>query len=169
MINVARIRRSQGKRGDLRLRFHHITPADCPGLKSVFIGKEGALREYKIETMVARGKFYDLKLKGIDSLPLAESLAGLDVFLPEESLRKRGKDEFYLYQLIGCRVRGPDGRPIGRVQDVLSAGAGELLQVEREGREILVPFHESICIEVDVEAKEIRIDPPDGLLDVNEI
>lgn len=169
MINVARILRSQGNRGELRLRFHHISAADLAELKSVFVGREGTLREYNIEALVSRGKVYDLKLEGVDSLSQADRLAGLDVFVPERFLRKRAEDEFYLFQLIGCRVSGSDGRPIGRVEDVVSAGGSELLRVESEGREILIPFHRSICIEVDVEAKEIKIDPPKGLLDVNEI
>jgi 16S rRNA processing protein RimM len=169
LINVARIIRSQGKRGNLRLRFHYISPADCIELKSVFIGREGALREYKVESLVRRGKDYDLKLEGVDSLSQADNLAGLNVHLPEGSLRERGKDEFYLFQLIGCWVSGRDGRRIGRVRDILSIGAGELLLVESAGKEIFIPFHRSICTEVDVKAKEIRLDPPDGLLDVNEI
>jgi 16S rRNA processing protein RimM len=169
LINVARIIRSQGKTGNLRLRFHYISPADCIELKSVYVGREGALREYKIESLVRRGKDYDLKLEGIDSLSQADGLAGLDVYLPEGALRERGEDEFYLFQLIGCLVIGRDGRRIGRVRDILSIGAAELLLVESGGKEIFIPFHRSICIEVDVNAKEIRLDPPDGLLDVNEI
>ena len=169
MINVARILRSQGNRGELRLRFHHISAADLTELKSVFIGREGTLREYKIEALVSRGKVYALKLEGVDSLPQADGLAGFDVFIPEGFLRKRAEDEFYFFQLIGCRVSGPDGRPIGRVEDVVSAGGSELLRVDSEGKEILIPFHKSISIKVDVEAKEIKIDPPIGLLDVNEI
>jgi 16S rRNA processing protein RimM len=169
LINVGRIIRSQGKTGELRLRFHHISLRDCSGLKSVFIGKEETLREYKVESLVPRGKDFVLKLEGVDSLSQADSLAGLDVHLPEESLRKRGEGEFYLFQLIGCSVIGRDGRRIGRVRDVHSVGAGELLQVESEGKEILIPFHKTICTGVDVDAKEIRLDPPDGLLDVNEI
>jgi 16S rRNA processing protein RimM len=169
LINIARIIRSQGKTGNLRLRFHYISPADCIELKSVFIGREGALREYKVESLVRRGKDYDLRLEGIDSLSQADGLAGLDVHLPKGVLREREDGEFYLFQLTGCRVIGRDGRRIGRVRDILSIGAAELLLVESGGKEVFIPFHRSICIEVDVNAKEIRLDPPDGLLDVNEI
>ncbi len=169
MINVARIIRSQGKTGGLRLRFHHISAADCTELKSVFIGKEGELREFKVGALVPHGKDYDLRLEGVDALSQADSLAGMDVYIPERSLRKREKDEFYFFQLVGCKVIDPEGKPLGWVRDVLSAGVGELLRVESGSKEILIPFHRAICIEVDVDAKEIRIDPPDGLLDVNEI
>jgi 16S rRNA processing protein RimM len=169
LITVARILRSQGQKGELRLRFFYITPTDCSGLRSVFIGREGDLREYIVESLVPRGKDFDLKLEGVDSLSQADRLAGLDVLVPEEALKERAKDEFFLFQLIGCSVIDGHGKIAGRVKDVLSAGWGELLVVEREGREILIPFHESICTEVDVPGKRIRIDPPDGLLDLNEI
>lgn len=169
MINVARILRSQGKKGELRLRFHHISAADCTGLKGIFIGSEGALKEYKIESLILRGRDYDLKLEGVDGLSQADRLAGQDVFLPPESLRKRENGEFYIFQLVGCKVFVRGGLPIGRVRDVLPIEGGALLRVESGAKEILVPFHRSICTEVDVEAKEIRLDPPDGLLDVNEI
>lgn len=169
MITVARILRSQGQKGELRLRFFYISPAECSGLKSVFIGGEGDLKEYFVESLVPRGKNFDLKLKGVDTLSQADRLAGLDVCVPEECLKEREKDEFFLIQLIGCSVIDGNGKLAGRVKDVLSAGSGDLLVVERDGREILIPFHESICIEVDVPGKRIVIDPPEGLLDLNEI
>ena len=169
MINVARIIRSQGKTGNLRLRFHHISPSDCINLRRIFVGREGSLREYRVESLVRRGKDYDLKLEGIETLSQADGLAGLDVHLPEESLRNREEEEFYLFQLIGCRVIGPEGRRVGRVRDVVPVGTEQLLLVEGEGKEIFIPFHRSICVKVDVNAKEIHLDPPDGLLDVNEI
>jgi 16S rRNA processing protein RimM len=55
------------------------------------------------------------------------------------------------------------------VKDVLFISENDLLVVEKGDRQILIPFTESICIEVDLEKKEIVIDPPDGLLNLNEI
>jgi ribosomal 30S subunit maturation factor RimM len=34
-----------------------------------------------------------------------------------------------------------------------------------DGRDVLVPFSRSICKEIDVAAKNIRADVPEGLLD----
>jgi len=169
LITVARILRSQGQKGELRLRFFHITPADCLELRSVFVGREGDFREYAIESLVPHGKDFDLKLEGVESLSQADRLAGLDVLVPEETLKPRDEGEFFLFQLIGCAVVDLQGKSAGRVKDVLSAGSGDLLVVERLGKEILIPFHESVCIEVDVPGKRICVDPPEGLLELNEI
>lgn len=169
MVTVARILRSQGQEGELRVRFFHITPADCRGLQTVLVGKEGDFKEYAVESLTFRGKHFDLKLAGIDSLSQADRLAGLEIGVAEESLKERPKGEFFIFELIGCEVFDGLGRTVGRVRDVLPAGSGDILVIDREGKEILIPFHESICVEVDVPGKQIRINPPGGLLDVNEI
>jgi 16S rRNA processing protein RimM len=63
------------------------------------------------------------------------------------------------------------GRPIGRVADLWEVGDAALLVVDPgpEGEEILIPFNRTICVEIDPRAKKIVIDPPEGLLDLNEI
>ena len=61
------------------------------------------------------------------------------------------------------------GDLIGRIKEILFIKENDLLVVEKGKRKMLIPFTESICIGVDLEKKEIVIDPPDGLLDLNEI
>jgi 16S rRNA processing protein RimM len=169
LVTVARILRSQGQKGELRVKFFYLTPADFREFSVVFVGKEGDFREYRVEALIPRGKYSDLKLEGVDSLSQADRLAGLEIGLPEETLTERKKGEFFLFELVGCVVSDGRGQIVGPVKDVLSAGSGDLLVVDREGEEILIPFHESICVAVDIPAKRIRIDPPEGLLDLNEI
>ncbi|MEW5900975.1 MAG: ribosome maturation factor RimM, partial [Acidobacteriota bacterium] len=146
-----------------------IKPAEFAALTAVYIEREGELRKYEVESLSPKGKGGDLKLKGIDSLSQADKLAGLEVYVPEESLKPPAVGQFYVYQLVGCSVLSRAGELIGRVKDVLSVGRGDLLVVDREGKEVLIPFHESICVEVDPTRKVIRVDLPDGLLELNEI
>ena len=64
-----------------------------------------------------------------------------------------------------------DGRAVGTVRKVWEAGGAPLLILDSSAGkdEIYIPFNRSICPEIDVAAKRIVIDPPDGLLDLNEI
>jgi len=74
-----------------------------------------------------------------------------------------------LFQLSGCSVVTENGDVIGLVEDILFISENDLLIVGKGKRKMYVPFTESICIEVNLEKRVIVIDPPDGLLDLNEI
>jgi 16S rRNA processing protein RimM len=81
------------------------------------------------------------------------------------------KDAFYDFELAGCSVETVAGAHVGVVRDVLSIGLSTLLSVEGEAGsgEILIPLSEEICVAIDKDGRKIVIDPPDGLLDLNEI
>lgn len=97
-------------------------------------------------------------------------MAGAELFVPEEDLPPLAEDTFYHDQLLGCRVVTVGGQDVGPVEDILSAGGSDLLVVRPEaGGEVLIPFSREICRRVDLRGKVIEIDPPDGLLDLNEI
>ncbi len=168
MISVGKILRSQGNRGELKLRFYDNGLVELSACRTLFIGKEGEIKEFRVEFFARRGKYFQVKLAGVDSLAEADSLAGLEVFVPPDSLKPSAIGHYYLFELKGCSALSLQGELIGKVVDVLSIPANDLLVIDRDGKEIFVPFHESICRKVDLVKKEIRIDPPAGLLDLNE-
>jgi ribosomal 30S subunit maturation factor RimM len=55
------------------------------------------------------------------------------------------------------------------VKDILPIRDNDMLVVETEKKEILIPFTSEICREIKTEKREIIIDPPEGLLELNEI
>ena len=98
----------------------------------------------------------------------AERLAGLELRVPEETLPALGDGVYYQHQLVGCEVETVAGTPIGEVSRVDGGAGGSLLAVSGARGEVLIPLAQHICVEIDVAAKRIRIDPPEGLLDLNE-
>ena len=74
-------------------------------------------------------------------------------------------DEFYDWQLQDCAVETIEGEKLGKVKEVLRTGGTEVLVVTGETKEYLIPFAETICTEVDIENKLIKVDAPEGLLD----
>ena len=94
---------------------------------------------------------------------------GAEVLVSQEELRDLAGDGLYFFQIEGSSVITKSGEYLGKVIDVLNIPENDLLVIELEGREILVPFTSEICTQVDVEKKEIVIDPPPGLLELDEI
>ena len=89
--------------------------------------------------------------------------------LPEEDLSRLEEGNFYLFQVVGSSVFTESQKRIGIVKDVLFIKDNDLLVIEGEGKEILIPFSADICASVNLEKREIVIRPPEGLLDLNEI
>jgi 16S rRNA processing protein RimM len=105
---------------------------------------------------------------GLARVEDAERLAGLELRVPEEALQPLEPHTYYRHQLVGCLVDDVGGQRIGTVTRVEGGASGSLLVVEGGRGEILLPLTQAICVEVDVVEKRIRIDPPDGLLALNE-
>ncbi len=61
------------------------------------------------------------------------------------------------------------GDRIGIVENILSISESELLIVRSRRKDILIPLVSEICIQMNIDKREIIIDPPEGLLDLNEI
>ena len=110
-----------------------------------------------------------LKFAGVDTMSDAEQFVGFDVVVADDELYElpEGEDLYYDFDLVGCEVVSTSGEAVGTVASVMRTGGQELLAVRRpEGREVLVPFVDEICVEVDVAAKRIVVDLPEGLLDL---
>ena len=100
----------------------------------------------------------------------AEALRGLLLHVDrDEDETPDDPDEFYDSTLTGCSVELPDGTRVGTVIEVLHLPSQDLLVVSTDDeREVLVPFLAAFVPTVDVGARLIVIDPPDGLLDPDE-
>jgi len=105
---------------------------------------------------------------GFSSIEDVERLAGLELRVPEDTLQSLGEGIYYQHQLVGCEVQTVGGARIGVVTRVDGGAGGSLLAVKGVRGEVLIPFAHHICVEIDVAAGRIRIDPPDGLLELNE-
>jgi 16S rRNA processing protein RimM len=100
------------------------------------------------------------KFAGIDSIDDAAEWAQADMFVPESERALPEPGEYSHADLIGCEVIG-----VGVVKGIEDFGGPALLKVAAaDGREILIPFANAICREIDIESKKIRVELPEGLL-----
>lgn len=166
-VAIARITRTQGRRGEVRAELLTDFPERLAHLRQVSLQLPGGQRlTLHLEEHGFRQGRLILKFVGYDTIEQAQSLVGGLVQIEESELVPLASDQFFHFQLIGCEVFTMTGEPVGRVIRVWETPGTPLLVVEAHGAEHLIPFAASICPEVDVAAKRIRIDPPAGLLDL---
>ena len=109
-----------------------------------------------------------IALEGVGSIDQAEALRNETLRVAVEALRPLGPQRYYVHDLAGCRVETGEGHEVGRVDRVeLGTGTPVLVVMGRQG-EVLVPFAEEICRRIDVPARLIVIDPPEGLIELNQ-
>lgn len=168
MVTIGRVVKSQGNKGELKLKLY-AEPLIKPFFQKLYLKRISSLEEFEVESFRQYKNQYVIKLRAVDTLSQAHELTGLEVLVPEEWLKPLAKDNYYLFQLIGCSVFTKDKRKIGIVRDFLFIENNDLLVVRKGRREILIPFNQSICFDPNLKKREIIIDPPDGLLELNEI
>ncbi|MGD2294311.1 MAG: ribosome maturation factor RimM [Candidatus Aminicenantes bacterium] len=135
----------------------------------VFFKKKGVPEEFEVEAYRHFRSFIILKLKGVNSITHAQEFIGEDIFAHEKDLHPLEKDGYYFHQIEGCAVFTKEGEAVGSVQDIWPVAGNDLLVVRSGDRELLIPFTQAICTEVDLRRKILVIDPPEGLLDLDEI
>ena len=168
LILVAHIVKVRGLRGEVVADLLTDFPERFEELTSlVGVAEDGANRSLQIEEQWFHGDRLVLKFAGFDGVDAAKELVGYDLAVPSKDRIELPKDSFYEWELVGCRVETIEGAQIGEVKDIMRTGGVELLSVVDEaGRDRLVPMASDIVIEIDIEKKLIRIDPPEGLLEL---
>jgi 16S rRNA processing protein RimM len=163
MVSVGYIRRAHGVRGavivqplsDHPERFvtgaRFATDSDTNAVlvvESVRSHKEGLL----------------VGFNGVVDRDTADDLRGVALLIPAGARRPLGEDEFWPDQLEGLIVADLAGRELGRVVGVIPGDAQDLLQVEGRGGVFEVPFVAALVPTVDLEAKLVVVDLPEGLV-----
>jgi 16S rRNA processing protein RimM len=106
-----------------------------------------------------------LKFVGVDDRTEAETLHGQYFCIREEERPPAPEGQVYLSDLVGCEVvSAADGRRIGVVSGWQDIGPHALLEL---GEDLLIPYVPAICVKVDLQAKRIEAELPEGLEDVN--
>jgi 16S rRNA processing protein RimM len=97
----------------------------------------------------------------------AEALRGTLLVVDSSTSPPAGDDEFWDHDLDGLDVVTVDGAAVGVVAEVLHPPGSDMLAVRRpDGTEVLVPFVAAIVPSVDLAARRVVIDPPEGLLEL---
>lgn len=168
MVLVGTIARPHGHRGEVIVN----PETDFPERRfaegaTVYVNRRGAVAPVTVRrSRIHQGRPVVL-LEGVGSMNDAEALRGLELRVSEDALPALPDGTYYRFELVGCNVVTVAGAPVGRVQAVEGTGGSVRLSVARGDDEVLVPMVPAICVSIDIAARRIVIDPPEGLLDLN--
>lgn len=127
--------------------------------------KRDSFIPFFVETAKSTNKEeYLLTLDDVNSADEAKPLVNKTVYVKEEVLETADVDSPLMY--IGYNLVDKTRGGIGEIQDILQVGVQWIAQLTVDEKEVLIPLAEEIIIDVNKRNKFIRMDLPDGLLDV---
>ena len=166
LLPIGRFGRPHGVRGEIR--FWPFNPGSTL-LNSATEAKVGKHRDrtrtYTIDTLRLDAKGCLVRFVEISDRDVVKRLTNQLWFEPRDRFPDLDDDEVYFADLIGLMVKTADGGAVGRVKDVLDVGPSDILVIDRDGREVMVPNVDAMVKTMDLEKGEIIITPPAGLID----
>lgn len=162
---VGRIGRAHGVQGEATIEVR----TDDPDIRFA-VGQTVTLedgRSLKISGNRWHNQILLLSFSGIKDRNQVEELRD-QLLYAEVDTNSTEPGEYHFQQLIGSQVLLPDGGNLGLVSEVVQLPGQDLLSVASQKGEVLIPMVKQIIISIDVDKKLIKINPPEGLLDVED-
>jgi 16S rRNA processing protein RimM len=167
-IAIARILRPRGNRGEVLVELHTDFPARFRNLNRALVEFPDGRREFlDIERTWEHQGRQVLKFASVDSISDAEKLVGSWIKIEAEEAVTLPEGTYWDHDLVGCSLRNRSGQRLGVVTDILRIAGNNQLIVCSENGEFMVPVAAAICLEVSIANKEILVELPDGLMDLN--
>lgn len=161
-----KITKTHGLKGELTIKLDVANPSDFAELRYVLIEDRGNLIPYFIDYQKINSDKMFVKLQDVNKMEQALTYIGKAVFLPNELLPQLDDDEFYYKEIIGFKLVDAEKGEIGFISDVLEYPTQAVIQVMKDGKEILVPIHDDIIQKVNKKSKTLNIKAPEGLIDM---
>jgi len=124
---------------------------------SVVIKTKNSTYQSKIENVRQLGRRYGVKFDSIDSRDEAKNWSNSEVFCRFGDLPETQNGEYYVFELVGLNVIDGQNKIFGKIREVLSMTANDMLVIESPSGEVLVPFIREVIESVSIERREVKI------------
>ena len=173
-LRIGVITTSHGLKGEVKVYPTTDSPQRFREVKRVLIKTP----KDTIETEITDARFFKnlaiVKFAAFDDVEQVKNLHNAEIYICREDGQKLEEGEYYIADLIGCRVITTDGQTLGTVKDVLQTGANDVYVVDTAGAEVqglsgnnnelLLPVIPDCIRNVDIEKEEITVFLMPGLV-----
>ncbi len=154
-------------KGELLVKLDTDDPIIYTKMESVFIDKNKNLIPFFIErSSLHKSTLLRVKFEDIDSEEDADKLLKSELYLPLEFLPQLTGNKFYYHEIFGFEAEDLSFGLIGIIEGVNDSTNQAILEIDRNGSEILIPLIDDFIKSVDREQKKIILEVPEGLIDI---
>ncbi len=168
LLHIGTVTGTHGLRGDLK-----VCPAGfgLPVLLGVSTAilccADGKQVTAEIAKIAPHKQSALLHLKGFEHINSVELFINAKIMLAADQLPELDEGEHYWHQLEGLQVVDSDRGVIGTLVAMLETGAHEIYVVDGDHGEIMIPAVEAFIDDIDLQAGQMQVTLPAGLVDLN--
>ena len=151
-IEVGEVLKPQGIGGLVKVRPDTETPERFLELSDVYIRRDAAFEPASVSDVSVRDGFVFLRLNGASTRNEAEKQRGWILSVERSRARNLPEGEWFVCDLIGCRVTGDRGAEIGTMRDVLLSWPNPVMVIGTAKGNLLVAMMKFVLEKVDPEA-----------------
>lgn len=154
------IQSAHGIRGQVMIKSFTEYPEDIAAYGA--LEDETGARTFEIEVTSVTPKGVIATIEGVSDRTAAETLKGTPLYVSRDSLPPPEEDEYYHADLVGLSAIDKQGGPIGRIQNVLNFGAGDILEIAKPNvkQTLLWPMRADVVLNVDIAGGTITLEAP---------
>lgn len=169
-IVVGKIKRARGLTGEMEVIPYTDFPQRFkPGLK-LFLSPPHSYHRLTVDKADFRGKRLHLRFTEISTLEQAETLQGCLLSVTSEERAGLPENTFWVDEVIGMDVYLISGILVGKIKEIIRTGSNDVYVIEpttdktKRRHEILIPAIKDVVKKIDLEKKQMIIEPLPGLL-----
>lgn len=164
-LRVGIITSTHGLKGEVKVYPTTDYPERFEEIKEVMLDTGRGKRTLTIQNVRYFKNQVILKFKEINNINDIEKYKQCELWVNRENGTPLEEGEYYIADLIDCKVYLEDGSYFGTLVDVMETGANDVYVVEsQEHGEVLLPAIEDCVKEIDIEKGKITVHLMDGLL-----
>ena len=156
-VEIGGVARAHGIRGEVVIITHDPDSETLGNVEHVYVN--GSKRKVLAARDTQRG--WLVVLEGVPTRNDAEALRGAKIEVDRADLDLDDEDVL-LSDLVGCKVVLVDGTPWGEVAAIDAGPGQDRLVIHDNGIERLVPLVDAFVKQIDLDARLVTVDPPEG-------
>jgi 16S rRNA processing protein RimM len=156
-----------GFKGEVSFFLDVTDPSEYASLDVVYIDINNQLTPFFVESFQLKPRgFAAVKLEGVDSENDAKNILRKNLYLPVSELPELTGTSFYDHEVVGFTLVDQSFGEVGTIQQIIDLAVNPLIQVDANGKEVLIPFVKGLIQEVDRVGKRLIVKAPEGLIDI---
>jgi len=154
-------------KGEVLIKLDTDEPELYTEMESVFVEYNENLVPFFIErSYLHKSTLLRAKIEDIDTEQDAEDMIGAELYLPLDQLPQLAEDKFYFHEIIGFDVIDKEHGNIGKIVSINDTTAQALFEIDKDGKQILIPMNDEFIDLVDKKNQQIKVITPEGLVDL---